>query len=175
MLVPKYQTILFPVPDCYSIHSFCSLFYDRSSAHFKVSFQQNAIYFSLFNFQYSVFPLGHPIAAYTFFLFFPSLISFNNMFHNSVPTKDVTNPVILPAVYCVWNIHFLLDAMLYFFISHMISPTDLLHPSLAPPLQTSQVFLIYFPISLICDKSVTNQNLAFLSYWYRKKRSQMHF
>jgi len=23
------------------------------------------------------------------------------------------------------------------------------------------------PISLICDKSVTTQNLAFLSYWYR--------
>ena len=30
-------------------------------------------------------------------------------------------------------------------------------------------------ISLICDKSVTTQNLAFLSYWYRKKRLQMHF
>jgi len=28
---------------------------------------------------------------------------------------------------------------------------------------------------LICDKSVTTQNLAFLSYWYRKKRLQMHF
>ena len=30
-------------------------------------------------------------------------------------------------------------------------------------------------ISLICDKSVTTQNLAFLSYWYRKKRLQTHF
>jgi hypothetical protein len=30
-------------------------------------------------------------------------------------------------------------------------------------------------ISFICDKSVTTQNLAFLSYWYRKKRLQMHF
>jgi hypothetical protein len=30
-------------------------------------------------------------------------------------------------------------------------------------------------ISLICDKSVTTQNLTFLSYWYRKKRLQMHF
>jgi hypothetical protein len=29
--------------------------------------------------------------------------------------------------------------------------------------------------SLIYDKSVTTQNLAFLSYWYRKKRLQMHF
>jgi hypothetical protein len=28
---------------------------------------------------------------------------------------------------------------------------------------------------LICDKSVTTKNLAFLSYWYRKKRLQMHF
>ena len=30
-------------------------------------------------------------------------------------------------------------------------------------------------ISLICDKSVKIQNLAFLSYWYRKKRLQMQF
>jgi len=30
-------------------------------------------------------------------------------------------------------------------------------------------------ISLICEKSVTTQNLAFLSYWYKKKRLQMHF
>jgi len=29
-------------------------------------------------------------------------------------------------------------------------------------------------ISLICDKSVTIQNLAFLIYWYIKKRLQMH-
>jgi hypothetical protein len=30
-------------------------------------------------------------------------------------------------------------------------------------------------ISLKCDKSVTTQNLAFLSYWYIKKRLQMLF
>jgi len=30
-------------------------------------------------------------------------------------------------------------------------------------------------ISLICDKSVTTQNMAFLSYWYRKKRLQIQF
>ena len=30
-------------------------------------------------------------------------------------------------------------------------------------------------ISLVCNKSVTTQNLAFLSYWYRKKHLQMHF
>jgi len=28
---------------------------------------------------------------------------------------------------------------------------------------------------LICDKSVTTQTLAFLSYWYSKKHLQMHF
>jgi hypothetical protein len=30
-------------------------------------------------------------------------------------------------------------------------------------------------MSLICDKSVRTQNLAFLSYWYGKKRLEMHF
>jgi len=30
-------------------------------------------------------------------------------------------------------------------------------------------------MSLICDKSVTTQNLAFLSYWYRKMCLQRHF
>ena len=97
------------------------------------------------------------------------------MFYNAVPMQEVTNPVILHSVYCVWNIPFLLDAILYYLISHVISPTDLLHPSPAPFLETSQVFLTYFPISLISDKSFTTQNLAFFSYWYRKNRLQMHF
>ena len=30
-------------------------------------------------------------------------------------------------------------------------------------------------IQRICDESVTNQNLALFSYWYRKKHLQMHF
>jgi len=30
-------------------------------------------------------------------------------------------------------------------------------------------------ISFIYNKSVQTQNLSFLSYWYRKKRLQMHF
>jgi len=29
--------------------------------------------------------------------------------------------------------------------------------------------------SLLCDKSVTTQNLAFLSNWHRKKLLQIHF
>jgi hypothetical protein len=34
---------------------------------------------------------------------------------------------------------------------------------------------IYIYVLLICYKCVTTQNLAFLSYWYRKKRLQMQF
>jgi hypothetical protein len=37
------------------------------------------------------------------------------------------------------------------------------------------VLICVFCISLICVKSVTTLNLAFLSYWYRKKHLQMHF
>jgi hypothetical protein len=36
-------------------------------------------------------------------------------------------------------------------------------------------FLLSSFISLICDKGVTTQNLAFFIYWYRKKRLQMYF
>ena len=47
-------------------------------------------------------PLGHPAAAYVFFLVFPSLtyflLSFNNAFQKPVPTQDVTNPISLPSV-----------------------------------------------------------------------------
>jgi len=41
--------------------------------------------------------------------------------------------------------------------------------------QISQLMFSFISMSLICDKNVTTQNLAFLSYWYRKKRLQMHF
>ena len=34
---------------------------------------------------------------------------------------------------------------------------------------------VHYAIQFICDKCVTTQNLAFLSYWYRKKRLQMQF
>jgi len=50
--------------------------------------------------------LGHPVAAYVFFLVFPSLVypslyfSFNNAFYKSVPTQDVTSPVSLLLVVC---------------------------------------------------------------------------
>ena len=46
----------------------------------------------------------------------------------------------------------------YFFISHMISPTDLFHPPPAPHFETFQVFLFYCPkLILPC------------LYWQKKK------
>jgi hypothetical protein len=69
---------------------------------------------------------------------------FNNVFQKIVPTQDVTNAVSVPSFYCLYDIP-LLDSMQYFLISHMIGPTDLLHPSPAPHYKTFQVFLIYFP------------------------------
>jgi hypothetical protein len=37
------------------------------------------------------------------------------------------------------------------------------------------IFSFLNDTSLNCDKSVTIQNLAFLSYLYRRKRLKMHF
>jgi hypothetical protein len=43
------------------------------------------------------------------------------------------------------DIPLLTDSKYHFFISHMIGPTDLLHPSPTPHFKTFQVFLIYCP------------------------------
>jgi hypothetical protein len=46
---------------------------------------------------------------------------------------------------------------------------------------TAEFYLILIQVvnfvnkSLISDKSATTQNVAFLSYWYRKKHLQAHF
>jgi len=54
----------------------------------------------------------------------------------------VTNPVILPSFYFMQDVSALLNSVYFFFISHMIGPTNLLHPSPAPRFETSPVFLI---------------------------------
>ena len=59
--------------------------------------------------------------------------------------QDVINPVNLPVFCRIHNASFPLDCMQYFYISHTIGPTDLLHPSPAPRYETLKVFLIYFP------------------------------
>ena len=43
------------------------------------------------------------------------------------------------------DIPLLIDLKQHFFISHIIGPTDLLHPSPAPHFKTFQLFLIYYP------------------------------
>ena len=46
------------------------------------------------------FPQDSPVAAYVFFLVFPSLLSYlplNNVLYKAVPAQDVTNPVSLPS------------------------------------------------------------------------------
>ena len=70
----------------------------------------------------------------------PFLFSFNNVLQKAVSTQNVTNPVSLPFTYFMF-----LDSKQYFFISHMIGPTDHLHPSLAPHFKTFQVSLICCP------------------------------
>jgi hypothetical protein len=45
----------------------------------------------------------------------------------------------------MYDIPLLLDSVQYFFISHTIGPTDLLHSSPAPHFKTFQILLIYFP------------------------------
>jgi hypothetical protein len=59
--------------------------------------------------------------------------------------QNVTNPVSLPFTYFMLDIPLFLYSMQYFFISHMIGPTDLFQPSPAPHITTSRVFLICCP------------------------------
>ena len=66
----------------------------------------------------------------------------------------VTNPVSRPSFYYLLVIPLLLDFLSHFFISHMISSTDLLHPSPASYFKTLQVFPICFP-KCPCFSTVT--------------------
>ena len=56
---------------------------------------------------------------------------------------------------------FSLERMQYFFISHAIGATYLVHPYPAPHLKTSQVFLIYFPSVLSFSTYKAMLNVAF--------------
>ena len=56
-------------------------------------------------------------------------------------------------------------------------PEDILNASIQVIIcMTFEVLTVsvYRHSALICDKSVTTQNLAFLSYWCNKKCLQMH-
>jgi hypothetical protein len=58
--------------------------------------------------------------------------------------KRRANPVSLPFSYLMYDIPLFVNSKQNFFISHIISPTDLLHPSPAPYFKTFQVFLIAY-------------------------------
>jgi len=74
------------------------LSYDRSTVPSTVRSPQNAIWCVPFQFPvFYLFLKGHPVAVYIFFLVFPSLLSFNNVFYQAVPTQYVNNPVTLPS------------------------------------------------------------------------------
>jgi len=82
------------------------------------------------------------------------------VFQNSVPRKDVTNPVSLPSFYCIQNVSFLLDPT-YYFIFLTIAQTDLLHPFPAPHFKTFKVFLYFTKCPSFSIKKV-----MFLMYYF---------
>jgi hypothetical protein len=110
-----------------------------STTSSKTSSPQSAIYcFHLSVSGTICFPEGHPVAAYLFFLIFPSHVSclffllFNNVFQKAVPTQYMTIPMNLPSFYCLYDIPRSLHCMQHFFISYTIGPTDLLNPPPTP-------------------------------------------
>ena len=54
----------------------------------------------------------------------PSYVSFTNVFQKAGPAQDMTNPVVLPLLYSMQDIPFLLALCL-----HTVGPTDFLYPS----------------------------------------------
>ena len=133
------------------IHSFSSLSYDRSKASSKASCPHSAIQSFLLQMKVTSPFLKViqqlPTSSYLSSCYFYTLLylSFNNPLQEAVSTQNVTNPVRLPFTYFMQNIPLLLDSKQYIFISHMICPTDLFQPSLAPHFKTFQVFLLYCP------------------------------
>jgi len=95
-----------------------------------------------------VLPAGHPVAAYLFFLIFPSLISFPlPSLQKAIPTQDVTNPVSLPSLYCTHDIALLTESL-----TRSVQLIFQLSP--APHFKNFRVFTIYFLIKLFTNLSV---------------------
>ena len=132
------------------IHSFRSLSYNRSKASSKSSSPYTAIQSLLLQMRVCFpflkviqqLPTSSSSSCHFYHLFY---LSFNNPLQKAVSKKIVTNPVSLPFIYFMQDIPLLLDSKQYIFISHMIGPNDLLHPSPASHFKTFQVFLVYCP------------------------------
>ena len=130
-------------------HSFKQ--YDRSKASSKASSPHSAIQNFLLQMGVSspflkvIQQLPTSSSSSSCHFYPPLYLSFNNPLYKAVYTQIVTNPDRLPFTYFMQDIPLLLDSKQHILISHMISPTDLFHPSPAPHFKTFQVFLIYCP------------------------------
>ena len=130
------------------IYSFHSLSYDWSIASSKVSSKRMRSNASSFNFQHPLVSLRstssclrllphHPVTSIS-----PSIFTSITCFSRQFQRKMWPNQ--LAFLLCIVCTIFLSSLTLqYFFISHMIGPTDLFHPSPAPHFRPFQVFLIY--------------------------------
>ena len=123
-------TALCEVSDILFIHSFSSLYYDRSKASSKASSPNSAIQSFLFQMRISspflkvIQQLPTSSSLFSCHFYPPLYLSFSNPLQKAVSTQNVTNPVRLPLTYFMQDIPLLLDSKQYIFISHMISPTD---------------------------------------------------
>ena len=99
------------------------------------------------------FCLRQLVAAYIYFLLFPSLISFPLSFlqkrlleGSSYARCDHSSYPSFFLLYVGYSSPPWLYAIGYIFISHKIGQADMLHPSPALDFKTFQVFLNYFPM-----------------------------
>ena len=99
------------------IHSFFNVLREVSNLFRSKYSTQCDLVLLLSIFSILSFPWDFPVAAYIFFLVFPSLLSFPLSFllkrvpeSSSYATRDMTNPVSLPPIYCMCDISVLLDS-----------------------------------------------------------------
>ena len=76
-------------------------------------------------------------------------LSFSDVYQQTVPAQDVTNPVTITSLYYMQYIFLLLDSTQYLSISHTIGPDTLLNPPPSPYVRISQVFPIYLRVQIL--------------------------
>ena len=124
------------------IHSFCSPHYERSINYKRVLHRERSSASSCFLYIIRSCLRLLPCLPVTSTLYF--IFPLVTCFRKAVPTQDITNPVTLLSFYCMYDIPRPIDSIQRFFISHTISPADLLHPFPAPHFKSFRIFMIYF-------------------------------
>ena len=120
-------------------NSRCSLCCKRSTASPKQVLHRKRASASTFKFQYLLLSLRLSSSCLSLHVFPPLYFSISNMFYKVVPMQ--MRPIQLAFLHFTvcWMFLSSLTPCNIFFIFHIISPTDLLHPSPAPrlnPLKT---------------------------------------